>query len=303
MKDGIILIDKPAGISSASVVYRIKKRFSFAKVGHAGTLDPFATGLMVITVGKATRLSRFFLDADKRYTGRLVLGTLTDTLDPEGEVLKTETPEVMADLASTLALPEIHKVFHAFTGDFMQVPPVYSALKHKGVPLYKLARKGQPVEKPPRPVTLYKNTLTSYAFPHLDFEVSCSKGTYIRSLARDMAEALGTVGHLISLRRIESLGFHVDEALTLAEVEAESMDFEHLPLIPMSDAVSHLPAFVVDEVARAAVMNGNQLPWRPCGEDSGADFCRVLDGEGHLIAVVESAKCGAHHKYCCVFNA
>lgn len=303
MKNGILLIDKPAGISSAQVVSRIKKRFRFSKVGHAGTLDPFATGLMIITVGKATRLSRFFLDADKRYTARLLLGTLTDTLDPEGAVLHAESPEGVAALEDRLGLAEIHGVCAAFTGDFLQVPPVYSALKHNGVPLYKLARKGQAVEKPPRPVTLHENRLTAYAFPHIDFEVCCSKGTYIRSLARDMAEALGTVGHLTALRRIESLGFHVDASLSLADAEAESMALERLPLIPMADALAHLPAFVVDEETRDAVMNGTQLPWRPCGVAAGADFCRVLDTDGRLIAMVESAKNGAHHKYCCVFNA
>lgn len=301
MKDGILLIDKPAGISSASVVYRIKKQFRFKKVGHTGTLDPFATGLMVITVGAATRLSRFFLDADKQYAARLTLGTLTDTLDPEGEVLSTEPAAAMAELEERLGDTEIKGVLDAFTGDLMQVPPIYSALKHNGVPLYKLARKGQAVEKPPRPVTLHKNSLTSYSFPHIDFDVSCSKGTYIRSLARDMAESLGTVGHLTSLRRIETTGFHVDEALPLDE--AEAMAFEDLPMIAMSDALSHLPAFVVDEAERMGVMNGNQLAWRPCGEEAGADFCRVLDAEGRLIAMVESAKIGEHHKYCCVFNA
>ncbi|SCY53035.1 tRNA pseudouridine(55) synthase TruB [Desulfoluna spongiiphila] len=301
MNDGILLIDKPAGISSASVVYRIKKRFRFSKVGHAGTLDPFATGLMVITVGKATRLSRFFLDADKRYTARLGLGTLTDTLDPEGEVLTTETPEAMTALEARLELSRVEALCADFTGDFMQVPPVYSALKHNGVPLYKLARKGQAVEKPPRPVTLHENRLIAFSFPHIDFEVNCSKGTYIRSLARDMAEALGTVGHLTSLRRIESSGFHVEEALPLSDTE--TMDREELNLIPMADALSHLPAMVVDEKTRALVMNGNPLAWTPCGEEAGADFCRVLDTEGALIAMVEAAKCGSHHKYCCVFNA
>ncbi|BCS97970.1 tRNA pseudouridine synthase B [Desulfoluna limicola] len=301
MKDGILLIDKPAGISSASVVYRIKKRFRFKKVGHTGTLDPFATGLMVITIGAATRLSRFFLDADKQYAARLTLGTLTDTLDPEGEVLTSESAVAMAALEERLGESVITGVLEAFTGDLMQVPPIYSALKHNGVPLYKLARKGEAVEKPPRPVTLHKNSLTSFSFPDIDFHVSCSKGTYIRSLARDMAEALGTVGHLTSLRRIESTGFHVDEALPLAEAEARA--FEDLPMIAMSDALSHLPSFVVDEAERMGVMNGNQLAWRPCGEDAGAAFCRVLDAEGRLIAMVESAKIGEHHKYCCVFNA
>ena len=301
MKDGILLIDKPAGISSASVVHRIKKRFQFKKVGHTGTLDPFATGLMVITVGAATRLSRFFLDADKTYTARLTLGMLTDTLDPEGEVLSTESEEEMALLEKRLDGSLLTQVFDDFTGDLMQVPPIYSALKHKGVPLYKLARKGQAVEKPPRAVTLHANTLVACDFPHIDFEVRCSKGTYIRSLARDMAEAMGTVGHLTVLRRIETTGFHVEEALTLSEVEA--MDLGDLPMIAMPEALTHIPSFVVTEAERLGVMYGNQLAWRPCGEASGSEFCRVLDSEGRLIAMVESAKNEDHHKYCCVFNA
>ncbi len=301
MKDGIILIDKPAGISSASVVYRIKKRFSFKKVGHTGTLDPFATGLMVITVGAATRLSRFFLDANKTYSARLSLGTLTDTLDPEGEVLSAESEEAMARLDARLDDSVVAGVLGDFIGDLMQVPPIYSALKHHGVPLYKLARKGQAVEKPPRPVTLYENRLSAFSFPHIDFEVRCSKGTYIRSLARDMAEALGTVGHLTALRRIETTGFHVDEALTLSD--AEAMDLDTLPMMEMAAALSYLPSFVVDEAERLGVQYGNQLAWRSCGEAAGAAFCRVLDAEGRLIAMVESAKNGECHKYCCVFNA
>ena len=299
MDNGILLIDKPAGISSAGVVSRIKRRFGFKKVGHTGTLDPFATGLMVITIGKATRLSRFFLDADKEYEARLTLGVLTDTLDLKGEVVTEETPERIEELKQAMGTPELNGALAAFTGDLMQVPPVYSALKQNGVPLYKLARQGKAVEKPPRPVTVHKNTLKEFAFPHVDFTVTCSKGTYIRSLARDMAESLGTVGHLTALRRTETTGFRVEEALTLEA--AEDTEKADLPLISMADALSHLPSFAITEAELGLVKVGGPLAWRSAGEDAGEAFCRVLGLDGSLVAMVESAKNGQEHKYCCVF--
>ncbi|MCG8471910.1 MAG: tRNA pseudouridine(55) synthase TruB [Desulfobacterales bacterium] len=299
MNDGILLIDKPAGISSARVVSRIKRCFGFKKVGHTGTLDPFATGLMVITIGKATRLSRFFLDADKAYEARLTLGASTDTLDLTGEVVVREGEKRLAELEAGLGMSEVKSVCKAFTGELMQVPPVYSALKQDGVPLYKLARKGQAVEKPPRQVVVHENALNELLFPHIDITVICSKGTYIRSLARDMAEALGTVGHLTALRRTETTGFRVEEALTLEA--AENTDKESLPLISMADALSHLPAFTLSEAEVAQVAVGAPLAWRSAGVDAGEAFCRVLGPDGSLVAMVESAKNGDDHKYCCVF--
>ena len=180
-------------------------------------------------------------------------------------------------------------------------PPSIQPSSTRGYRCINWLEKGRQWKKPPRAVTLHANTLVACAFPHIDFEVCCSKGTYIRSLARDMAESMGTVGHLTALRRIETTGFHVEEALTLSE--AEGMNLEDLPMIAMPEALTHIPSFVVTEAERLGVMYGNQLAWRSCGEAAGSEFCRVLDCEGRLIAMVESAKNGDHHKYCCVFNA
>ena len=186
---GMLIIDKPAGITSAKVVALLKRNAGLRKVGHTGTLDPFATGVLICCVNQATRLARFFLHGSKKYQGTLVLGTETDTLDGTGNV--TATCE-----HTDFSVDRIESAFRRFVGAIDQVPPVYSALKHHGVPLYKLARKGTPVQKPARQVTISSLDILNIDLPKIDFQVACSAGTYIRTLCADIGTELGCGGHL-----------------------------------------------------------------------------------------------------------
>ena len=206
--NGIIIIDKPAGITSAKVVARLKEIVGARKVGHTGTLDPFATGVMICCLNRATRLARFFLSGDKKYKAVLCLGEETDTQDRTGKTIS-----VCKDLE--FSDKEIRDVFKEFEGPVAQMPPVFSSLKHKGTPLYKLARQGKPVQKPARQIVIHYLKISDSDLPEIHFEVSCSSGTYIRALCADIGKRLGCGGHLKSLRRIESCGFSIDQALDL----------------------------------------------------------------------------------------
>lgn len=192
--DGIVLLDKPEGMSSNAALQAVKRLYHAKKAGHTGSLDPLATGLLPLCLGEATKFSAHLLDADKRYRAVCRLGTRTATGDREGEV--TETRPVPAPGEA-----EIEKVLAGFRGVIRQIPPMYSALKHQGRRLYELAREGREVERPPREVTIHELRCTAFEGDRLTLEVRCSKGTYVRTLAEDIAAALGTVGHLESLRR------------------------------------------------------------------------------------------------------
>ncbi len=206
--DGILLIDKPAGLSSAQVVGAVKRRFRFDKVGHGGTLDPGATGLLVLLVGKGTALSSAVMGGDKTYTGEILVGTETTTQDAEGETV--------AELPCDLVTPErLAKAMAALRGDIYQTPPMVSAIKVNGVPLYKLARKGETVAREPRLIHVYDFKLLSYEAPVGRFEVMCGKGTYVRTLCHDVGKALGCGACMKSLRRIASGKLNIADALTL----------------------------------------------------------------------------------------
>ncbi len=209
---GIIIIDKPENITSAGVVARVKRILDVKKAGHCGALDPFATGVMVICINQATKLAGFFLKGEKKYEAILELGAETDTQDLTGNVISTSE---VADIP----METIRGVFKRFEGDIDQSPPVFSALKHKGTPLYKLARSGKPVQKPPRPVNIIRLAILEASLPEIRFEVTCSAGTYIRTLAADIGAALGCGAYLKALRRTESSGFSLEEALTIPEFE------------------------------------------------------------------------------------
>jgi len=218
--DEILLIDKPAGISSAKLVAIVKRRLNAKKVGHAGTLDPFATGLMICCINKGTKLAGTFLHGNKTYQATLRLGIETDTQDLTGQVIsECECPEISEE--------RIISAFKSFEGETEQVPPVYSALKHNGVPLYKLARQGTPVEKPARTIHIYQLQIDEISLPEIRFTVSCSGGTYIRTLASDIGKILGCGAHLIALRRIECGGFFIDQAVTLEQLETTYQSESH----------------------------------------------------------------------------
>ncbi len=205
-EDGILLIDKPAGPSSHDVVGAIRKKFGFAKVGHGGTLDPGATGLMLILTGRGTSLSNQVMGCDKRYTGEILIGTETDTQDLEGEVVS----ELPYDLVShERIISEAGKL----TGDIYQTPPMASALKKNGVPLYKLQRKGETVEREPRLIHVYSFKIPEYDAPVGKFEVLCTKGTYIRTLCHDLGQALGCGACMKSLRRTQCGKFTISDSI------------------------------------------------------------------------------------------
>ena len=269
LQDGILAIDKPAGISSAAVVARVKRKLGVRKVGHTGTLDPFATGLMLCGIGKGTKLSRFLLGSSKKYVAGVTLGVETDTLDVTGTVV-AENP---ANSVEPITLSDIDDLLHKFRGQQMQHPPIYSALKHQGKPLYQLAREGRPVQKPPRRIEIHALELLSFSNPHLTLLVHCSAGTYIRSLAYDMGKHLGCGAMLSSLRRTETCGFSVDGAIPLDHLEnmarAEAFD----ALIPMAEALSFMPAIYANDALMTAVKFGRPFhPTGPCGHEM-QPFC------------------------------
>ncbi|MDX2226370.1 MAG: tRNA pseudouridine(55) synthase TruB [Verrucomicrobiae bacterium] len=226
MFDGALLVDKPSDWTSHDVVAKIRGRFQFPKVGHCGTLDPMATGLLVIVLGKGTKLSNNLMGDDKRYEGEMTLGVETSTYDAEGEILENR-------LVPPLTEGEIREGFRGFTGDQYQIPPMVSAIKIKGQPLYKMARKGEEVEREPRFIHVYELRLLSMALPRIEFDLFCTKGTYVRSLAHDLGQKLGCGAHLSRLRRTQSGKFRVVDALPLAELIGMSADQVEARVIPL----------------------------------------------------------------------
>ena len=206
--DGILLVDKPAGPTSHDVVDKIRRHFSLRKVGHGGTLDPAATGLLIILLGRGTRLSERFMSSDKTYEGILRLGIATDSQDAAGKILYESDP-------SAVTRGQLEKEMGLFKGDLYQTPPMVSAVKIEGVPLYKLARKGQEVERKPRLIHIYEFKLLEYSPPRASFLLRCTKGTYVRTICHDIGERLRCGAHLESLRRSESGGFAVSQAVPL----------------------------------------------------------------------------------------
>jgi tRNA pseudouridine55 synthase len=211
--DGALLIDKPCGPTSHDIVAAVRRHFQIEKVGHAGTLDPNATGLLILLLGKATKLSEKLMGSDKIYEGTTRFGETTDSYDSDGEIVSSLP-------VPPLTLEELNAYAEQFTGDQMQIPPMVSAVKKDGVPLYKLARKGVEVERKPKLIRIYKFRFTTYNEPEGQFRVACTKGTYIRSLVHDLGEKIGCGAHLSQLRRIGSGRFDVADALPLDNVLA-----------------------------------------------------------------------------------
>ena len=214
--EGVLLIDKPDGLTSHDVVDRVRHKLKMKRIGHAGTLDPNATGLMIILVGKATKLSQYLMGLDKTYEGTICLGMATTTQDAEGEVTEEKpVPELGED--------ELRAAMKEFIGDQYQVPPMFSAKKQDGVPLYKLARKGKTVEREPRFIHVASFKLDRWETPEIDFTLACSKGTYVRTIAHDLGQKLGCGAYLKELRRTDIERFKIEDS-----IELES--FEELPL-------------------------------------------------------------------------
>lgn len=211
--EGVLLIDKPSGLTSHDVVDRVRRVLRMKRIGHAGTLDPMATGLLIILVGKATRLSQYLMSLDKEYEGTIKLGETTNTQDADGEIVATRPVPALSAAA-------LSRVMAEFIGDQYQTPPMFSAKKLGGVPLYKLARKGREVEREPRFIRISQFELLRLELPELDIRVRCSKGTYIRTLSHDLGEKLGCGAHLTALRRTATDRFSVADAVTLEEFSA-----------------------------------------------------------------------------------
>ena len=210
--DGVLLVDKATGMTSHDVVAIVRRRLQIKKVGHCGTLDPIATGLLLLTLGRGTKIQDLLMSEDKEYAGTLVLGISTDTQDRAGAIVE-ERPVPPLDDAS------VQSVFEKYIGDFYQLPPMVSAIKQAGVPLYKLARQGKVVEREPRLVHVYRYSIERIAPPEIDFSVVCSKGFYVRTYVHDIGETIGCGAHLKDLRRLKSGRFSVEGAITVEELK------------------------------------------------------------------------------------
>ena len=229
--EGILLVDKPSGITSHNIVDRLRKKLNMKKIGHAGTLDPLATGLMILLIGKATKVSQFLINLDKAYEGIFKLGEETDSQDSDGQVVNKK------GLPENLSAEMIEDVMKEFLGDQYQTPPMFSAKKINGVPLYKMARKGKTVDREPRVIRINELSLRGWNSPEGQFYMDCSKGTYVRTVFHDLGQKLGCGGHLTSLRRTKINDFTIKGVPSLEEIETMgSGEFQSL-LIPVREAV------------------------------------------------------------------
>jgi len=247
MLDGFFVIDKPVGVTSHDIVSKVRRAINQKKVGHTGTLDPFATGVLPVAVGEGTKAIQFLDESVKEYRAVLRLGISTDTQDLTGTVISERD-------WSQLSAGDLERLLPQFTGKLSQLPPMYSALKQGGVPLYKLARQGVEVERELREVEIYSLTFDWIRLPEAAFTVRCSRGTYVRTLACDLGEALGCGAHLLELRRTQSGLFLEAEAITLDQLR-DAADPAAL-LFPLDRALAHLKAFELDSEAGARLLNG-----------------------------------------------
>jgi tRNA pseudouridine55 synthase len=273
--DGVLLFDKPLELSSNTAMLKVRGLFCAEKAGHTGTLDPLATGLLPICFGEATKFTHALLDADKRYRATIRLGQRTTTGDAEGEIIE-ERP-VTADEA------QIRQVLLRFTGEISQLPPMHSALKHQGKPLYEYIRKGEVIEREPRQICIRELNLERFAATELDIDVLCSKGTYIRTLGEDIGEALGCGGHLIALRRTGIGEFDLHAAHTLPELVALDGPGRDALLLPVDSLIRGFPALTLDAVQAGRLAQGQRLGMR----DDHPDGKRRLYAEGNFIGLGE----------------
>ena len=280
--DGIVNVSKPAGWTSHDVVVKIRGLLKGPKVGHAGTLDPAATGVLPILVGRGTRIAEYLLEWDKEYRAVLRLGQTTDTQDATGTVLATRVIDGLTE-------EKIRAAVAPFRGRITQVPPMYSAVKVAGTPLYKSARAGKTVERSSRTVEIHELDVLGIAGPDVTFRVRCSKGTYIRTLCADIGEALGVGGHLLSLERTRVGPLTVERALTVDEIGARVLAGRLADdVLPLDAALDMLPAVVVDERTAERVRHGAAIPagaGRWATTYHGTPAVRVKDAAGQLLAV------------------
>jgi tRNA pseudouridine55 synthase len=272
---GILNLDKDPGMTSHDVVNRVRRLSGIRRVGHAGTLDPLATGVLLVCLGPATRLVEYLVGQPKQYRATIRLGQETNTYDADGEVVAERPVDVTR--------PEVTAALARFGGEIEQTPPMFSALKQAGQPLYKLARRGIDVARPARRVTLYEIELLAWQPPNVEIHVTCSAGTYIRSLAHDLGQALGCGGHITALRRTAVGDFTVDEAVSLADLDAWRL---RQALLPADLAASHLARLELTEAEARAARQGQRLPRDAGSSEEG--LVRAYDADGRFLGLLRA---------------
>jgi tRNA pseudouridine55 synthase len=286
-----VVLDKANGLSSNAALQEVKRLYEANKAGHAGSLDPLATGVLPVCLGEATKVSQFLLDSDKRYRTRIKLGIRTDTGDSEGSIIERNE-------GISVSRKAIERALTKFKGEVEQVPPMHSAIKMNGVPLYKLARKGITVEREPRLVTLYQICLVEFVNSELELEISCSKGTYIRTIADDLGQELGCGAHVIELRRTQAGVFTEKDSISAEELalEKENKGLDKIDqfLIPMDRAIQDLPEVNLPSITASHVKNGQAVLVRHLPKNG-----LVILKPGNLILkpVYSKASCGMPPHY------
>ena len=278
MINGFLLINKDSGITSSRVVQIVKKKFNFKKVGHLGTLDPMAEGLLILAINRATKFSSLLLQSNKTYQAEVTLGQQTDTDDAEGEI--TSTHQVICHEQ------EVEEKLLSFLGESKQLAPAYSALKHKGKPMYKYAREGIHVDKEARTITIDEITNISINLPKVSFNIACSKGTYIRSIARDLGNQLECGGHLSRLIRTSQEKFTINSAISIDEAREED-------IIPLENAFDNLNTITLNQLDVDAFINGVPLKLKI----DHSDLLRVYDPSKKFIAIGKNTLQGFKHEY------
>ena len=280
--NGILIVNKPKGITSHDVVDRVRKAARTRRVGHAGTLDPLATGVLVVCIGQGTRVAEYLTASRKTYNAEVTFGVATNTYDAEGDVVREQDVDIDRE--------RIEAALACFKGEIDQTAPVYSAIKKNGQPLHRLARKGIDVKPPTRRVTIHRVEITNWSTPKLTLQVECSAGTYIRSIAHDLGEALGCGAHLSALERTASGSCALEEAVTLDEMDdAESSGELERNLLPLDAALQAFPALELSDAATRTVLNGGFLAREatPATQDAiSAELCRAHNAQGELIALI-----------------
>lgn len=273
--NGVLLFDKPVGLTSNQALQTVKRLLNACKAGHTGSLDPIATGLLPLFFGEATKLTQFLLNADKRYWTVFKLGVSTTTFDSEGEVTATRPV--------TVGLRDIEKALGKFKGEIEQIPPMYSAIKHNGEALYKLARAGVEVEREPRPVTVHEIKTLGFQDDLLTLEIACSKGTYIRTLAHDLGEILGCGAHVVQLRRLASGDVSIDKAVSLDQLEALASPAERAQLLQPVDSVLHaVPDVHLTSLAAHYLKQGQSVSAR---HGLAPGWVRLYEGDSRFLGM------------------
>lgn len=270
--NGVIVIDKPCGKTSHDVVGIMRRLFKTRRVGHTGTLDPMATGVLPICIGNATKAADMLTLSDKGYTAVFKLGTRTDTLDIEGEVIEEKEVNVTQE--------QIREVIESFKGEIFQTPPMYSAIKVDGKKLYELAREGKEIEREKRKVNIYNINIYEISIPYVKIEVSCSKGTYIRSLCDDIGTALGCGAVMTELRRTKTASFGIENAYTIEQLEKEENLYGLL--MPVDKLFSDLPEIRLNEKQEKSIINGVRMTWRSGKENQSY---RIYGADGRFLCV------------------